>query len=74
MPSLRKKFFRSQAQRAGNREILEARKKLHKPEFFCQFMGGSENLIWFICQMSSTVAPICVSDYKDLHISAPVYF
>ena len=32
--SLRKKFFRSQAQRAGNRQILEARKKLHKPELF----------------------------------------
>ena len=32
--SLRKKFLRSQAQRAGNRHILEARKKLHKPELF----------------------------------------
>ena len=30
--SLRKKFFRSQAQRAGNGQILEARKKLHRPE------------------------------------------
>ena len=32
--SLRKKFFRSQAQRAGNKQILDARKKLHKPELF----------------------------------------
>ena len=32
--SLRKKFLRSQAQRAGSRQILEARKKLHRPELF----------------------------------------
>ena len=32
--SLHKKFFRSQAQRAGNGQILEAQKKLHRPELF----------------------------------------
>ena len=48
--SLRKKFFRSQAQRAGNRQILEARKKLHELEIFCQSMGGLEILIWLFCQ------------------------
>ena len=37
IPSLSKKFYSSQAQRAGYRQNLEARKKLHKPElFFCQ--------------------------------------
>ena len=52
--SLRKEFFRSQAQRAGttgNRQILEARKKWHRPElFFCQSIGSLEILIWLICQ------------------------
>ena len=32
--SLRKKFFRSQAQRAGNRQILEARKKITQARTF----------------------------------------
>ena len=69
LTSLRKNFFRSQAQRAGSRQILEARKKLHKPELFLPKHGrfgifNTTNLQ----ETSSTVAPICVSDKKDLHI------
>ena len=41
--SLRKKFFRSQAQRADNTQILEAWKKLHKPEFFVAKLGRFGN-------------------------------
>ena len=41
--SLPKKFCRSQAQRAGNRQILEAKKKLHKPEFFLPQHGWFGN-------------------------------
>ena len=68
--SLRKKFFRTQAQRAGNRQILEARKKLHRPElFFCQSIGGLEILIWLVCQRRllqwhpflSLIKRICIS-------------
>ena len=73
--SLRKKFFRSQDQRAGNRHILEARKKLHKPElFFCQSMGGLEILIWLICQRRLLQWHPFVSLIKRICISAPVYF
>ena len=43
--SLRKKSFRSQTQQAGNRQILEARKKLHKPE---HFFGKA----WAVCMVA----------------------
>ena len=62
--SLHKKFFRSQAQRAGNRQILEARKKLHKPELFFlpkHWRFGNLDMI-NLPETSSTVAPMCVSD------------
>ena len=71
--SLRKKFFRSQAQRAGNRQILEARKKLHKPEHFCQFMGGLENLIRYICQRRLLQWHPFVSLIKRICIYLPLF-
>ena len=61
--SLLKKFFRSQAQRAGNRQILEAWKKLHKPELFLPKHGRFGNFDMInLPEMSSTVARICVPD------------
>ena len=61
--SLRKKFFRSQVQRAGNRQISEARKKLHKPKLFLPKHGQFGNFDMInLPETSSTVAPICVSD------------
>ena len=57
--SLRKKFFRSQAQRAGNRHILKARKKLHRPELFLPKHGRFGNFDMInLPETSSTVAPI----------------
>ena len=71
--SLHKKFFRSQAQRAGNRQILEARKKLHKPELFCQFMGSLQNLIWFIYQRRLLQWHPFVSLIKRICIYLPLF-
>ena len=71
--SLRKKFFRSQSQRVGNRQILEAQKKLHKPGLFCQFMGNLENLISFICQRRLLQWHPFVSLIKRICIYLPLF-
>ena len=72
--SLRKKFFRSQAQRAGNRQILGARKNYRSPNIFCQSMGGLTILIWLICQKRLLQWHRFVALIKRICISAPVYF
>ena len=72
--SLCKKFFRSQAQRAGNRQMLEARKKLHKPEL----VFAKAWAVWkfwydyFARDVFYSGTHLCL--IKRICISAPVYF
>ena len=57
--SLSKKFYSSQVQRAGYRQNLEARKKLHKPELF--FLPKYlEILIWLICHIFYSGTKLCL--------------